>query len=66
MLQIRERLVDLIVAITLRNQIFQLDPAQLRHLEHFFDVVGLPALHAGDGDLPRDEVAAADRKRPAA
>ena len=66
MFQICQRLIDLLVAITLRDQAFELDAPLLRHLKHFVDVIGLPARHPGDGDFPGDEVTAADRERPAA
>src|SRR5688572_14324483 len=66
MFQIGQRFIDLVVAITLRNQTLQFDSSLFGHLEHFFDVVRLPARHAGNGDLSGDEVAAADRKRSAA
>ena len=65
MLQIIQRLVDLLVPIALRDQALELDASLLVHLKYFVDVVGLPARHPGDGDFPGNEVAAADRERAA-
>src|SRR5919106_666097 len=66
MLQIRQRFIDLIVAVTLRDKTLQFDPAELRHLKYFFDVVRLTARYSGYRDFTGDEIAAADRKRPIA
>ena len=43
MLQIFQGFVDLLVGVTLGDELLQFDPALLRHLKHFVDVVGLPA-----------------------
>ena len=66
MFQIRQRLINLVVTVTFRNQALQLDPPQLRHLKNLFDIVGLPARYARNGNFTRDEVPAAYRKRSAA
>src|SRR5882672_2755168 len=66
MLQIRQRFVDLIVAIIFRDQALQLDPAERRHLKNFFDVIGLAARYTGDRYLTGDKTTAADRERPVA
>src|SRR5581483_6778257 len=65
-LQIGQRLVDLLRAITFRDQALELDASLDRHLENFLHVVGLAARYTGDSDLAGNEVAAADRERPAA
>ena len=65
-LKIRQGLIDLIVAIRFRYQALEFDSAGRRHLEHFLDIVGLPARHARDGDLARDEATAADGERAVA
>ena len=66
MLQIIQRLVDLLVTIALCDQVPELDAPLMGHLKYFIDIVGLPARHPGDGDFPGDEVAAADGERAAA
>ena len=66
MLKIRQRLVYFIVWIRFSDETFQLDPARRGHLEHFLDIMSLPARHARDGDLARDKTAAADGERAVA
>lgn len=66
MFQIRQSFVDLFVAVAFADQAFQFDAPELRHLKDFLDIVGLSARHTRDRDLACDEVAAADRERPAA
>src|SRR5881397_4010542 len=62
MFQIRQRFVDLIVAIAFCDETLELDAAELRHLENLLDVVGLAARNTGNRNFPRDEIAAANRK----
>ena len=66
MFKIRQGLVDFTVWVRFSNETFQLDPAGCCHLEHFLDIMSLPARYAGDGDLAGDETAAADSERAVA
>ena len=66
MLEIRQGLIDFIVSVRFRNQAFEFDPTRCRHLEHFFDIMSLPARYTCNGDLTGDKTAAADGERAVA